>query len=615
MNANPEKRLQGGKDLNVPQKLPSGKRKTEPAIEKLNDDLQKKLERVGKQQRPPGFLDVNIDAKNFFKWLYDANPFYLISTCLILYAQTVIFNTGNLDLNTIVSAGIIAGYTLLLMTAAVLIIRLGKVWNDLRSITLIMTVLLFFLSVSLDRIVLDGLKVGLLWQGGGLLFALGISCTLYRELKIRLSRNFLIAFCAFLGLFFLYPSLPAYMVNKNVGSPVQAIQTIFLFPVISGILFLFLIPAARQGKAAVKENPTPWRWPLCPWIIFGIFWLAAAFRTYLLTISFYGGRGVGPYSKLETGFSMYMLIPLVLAACILLVEYGIANRKQWVQSAALAGPVLFFLMIIPVFHRPRPYYIFIEALLGKNGNPLVFSATAALLFYAYALVRRIKYTEISLAAVLVLMTIGESELGISRTFYIPEWVPVAVTVVSLLTVALLHRNALSNFLVMVGVVCILTLQFDHTFFTAYHGAVPVNLLLLGTMVIMNCYANEFTNFLRGLAAVALPVFCCITLCNYQNIPWYFSSSYVVYLMTLCAVQAGVFNDRKYLISAAANILILFIFGAHITLKILGKTQIKGLKPVFWGILIFIIAFIVSMFKGGVPQRIFEKCLLHHKVKN
>ena len=61
------------------------------------------------------------------------------------------------------------------MTAAVLILRLGKVWNDLRSITLIITVLLFFLSVSLDRIVLDGLKTGLLWQGGCLLFALAVS--------------------------------------------------------------------------------------------------------------------------------------------------------------------------------------------------------------------------------------------------------------------------------------------------------------------------------------------------------------------------------------------------------------------------------------------------------
>lgn len=312
---------------------------------------------------------------------------------------------------------------------------------------------------------------------------------------------------------------------------------------------------------------------------------------------------------------MYMLIPLVLSACILLVEYGIANRKQWVQTAALAGPVLFFLMLIPIFHRPRPYYIFLEAVLGKNGNPLIFGAAAALIFYVYALIRRIKYTEISLVAVLLLMTIGEAELGISRTFYIPEWVPVTVTVISLLTVALMHRNALSNFLVMVGIVSILTLQFDHTFFTAYNGAVPVNLMLLGTMVIMNCYANEFTNFLRGLAAVALPVFCAITLCNYQHIPWYFSTGYVAFLMVLCSVQTVVFNDRKYIISAGANIFMLFIFGGHIALQALGKLQVRGLRTVFWGILIFLIAFVVSMFKGGVPQRLCGRCFPHPKIEN
>ena len=615
MNANPAKRNQVKSERDLMEKSSSNKRKPDLALEELDKELQKKLDQVKGKRKNSGFLDTNIDAKSFLKWLYDANPFYLISTCLILYAQTVIFNTGNLDLNTAISAGIIAGFTLLLMTAAVLILRLGKVWNDLRSITLIITVLLFFLSVSLDRIVLDGLKTGLLWQGGCLLFALAVSYIIYRELKIHLSKNFLIASCAFLALFFLYPSLSAYLVNENVGNPAPAIQSIFLFPVISSILFLFLIPAARQGKDAVKANPTPWRWPLCPWIIFGIFWLAAGFRTYLLTISFYGGRGVGPYSKLETGFSMYMLIPLVLSACILLIEYGIANRKQWVQSAALAGPVLFFLMVIPIFHRPRPYYIFLEAVLGKNGNPLIFGAAAALIFYVYALIRRIKYTEISLAAVLLLMTIGEAELGIGRTFYIPEWVPAAVTVLSLLTVALLHRNALSNFLVLAGTVIILTLEFDNTFFVAFRGAIPVNMLLLGTMVIMNCYSNEFTRFLRGLIALAIPVFCAITLCNHQSVPWYFSTAYIAFLIVLCSIQARVFNDRKYIISAAANILILLIFGSHIALQALGKLQIKGLKTVFWGILIFIIAFVVSMFKGGVPQRVFGRCLLHHKIKH
>ena len=586
--------------------IPVRESKAKKEFAKLDASIQKKLLEAKKAQAKSNPSQINIDAKAFFKWLYNANPFYLLSTCLILYAQTIIFNTSNLDLNTAISVGVIAAFTLMLTGAAVSILRLGKVWNDLRSITLIITVLLFFLSVSLDRIVLDGLRIGLFWQGGCLLFSLAVAHSIYRELKIRLSQRFVTIFSAFLGLFFLYPSLPAYLVNKNIGNPVPAIQTVLLFPVLCSVLFLFLIPVARQGKTAVKENPTPWRWPLCPWIIFGIFWLCSGFRTYLMTISFYGGKGVGPYSKLETGFNIYMLIPLVFAACVLLIEYGIANKKQWVQNAALAGPFLFFLMAIPVLATPRPYYLFLESVLGKNGNPFVFAAIAAVIFYVYALFRRIKYMEISLAAVLLLISLGEIKLGMLNSVGIASWIPAVAASVVFALVAWMHRNAASSFISLSGIVLLLTLQFQNSWFTAYHGAIPVNLILIGTMLIMNYYRGTFAKFLNKSVAVVLPLLCGLTLCYYRQAPWYFSSAYILLLMMLAAVQIFTFNDRKYIISEAVNIVFLIIFGSHIGLQALGKLRVKGLRIVFWGMVFFIVAFIVSMFKGGVPQRVFRR---------
>jgi hypothetical protein len=587
-------------------KIPSCKKKHEEMETKIDKVIQQKLIQAGKNQNYPKVLAVNVDAKTFFKWLYNANPFYLISTFLILYAQTVIFNTSNLDLNTAISVGVIVVFTSLLACAAVLILRLGKVWNDLRSIALIITVLLFVLSVSLDRIVMDGLQSGLLWQGACLLFALSIAHIIYRELKIHLSKSFVIVFCALLGLFFLYPSLPAYLVNENISNPIPAIRTVLLFPVLSSILFLFLIPAARQGITAVKKNPTPWRWPLCPWVIFVILWLCAGFRTYLMTISFYGGKGVGPYSKLETGFNIYMLIPLVFSACVLLVEYGIANRKQWVQNLALVGPVLFFLMAIPLLATPRPYYLFLEAVLGENGNPFIFAATGAVVFYIYALFRRIKYTEISLAAVLLLISLGEIKLGMIHSIGIASWIPVAVTASVFALVALMHRNSTSNFISLSGIVLLLTLQFKNTWFTAYHGAIPINMMLIGAMVIMNSYRDIFAKFLNQIVAISLPLLCGLTLCYYQQVPWYFSGLYIISLMLLGIIQILIFNDRKYIISEAVNILFLIIFACHIGLQALSKLHIKGLKIVFWGMIFFITAFSVSMFKGGVPQRLFRR---------
>ena len=91
MNANPAKRNQGKSERDLMEKSSSNKRKPDLALEELDKELQKKLDQVKGKRKNSGFLDTNIDAKSFLKWLYDANPFYLISTCLILYAQTLIF--------------------------------------------------------------------------------------------------------------------------------------------------------------------------------------------------------------------------------------------------------------------------------------------------------------------------------------------------------------------------------------------------------------------------------------------------------------------------------------------------------------------------------------------
>ena len=561
------------------------------------------------------FWQRDVSPKTLIKWFYDANPFYLISTCLVLYAQTVIFNTSNLDLNTAISIAIIAGFTLLLTGTAVLLSRIAKVWSDLRSIVMIITMLLLVLSVSLDRKIIDGWQAGLLWQGGCLLLATGISWAVYRELKIRLDKSFLSIFCALLGLFYLYPAFPAFLVNESGGDPVPAIRAVMLFPVLFSIFSFFLIPAARQGKAAVKENPSPWRWPYCPWSIYVILWLGAAFRTYLLTISFYGGSGVGPYSKLETGFNFYMLIPMMLAACVLLVEYGIAQRKQWVQNVALAGPVLFFLMAIPVLDTPRPYYLFLESVLGKNGSPFIFSIGATVLFYGYAIIRRIKYTEISFAVVLLLASLAEARLGMLQTIGIPGWVLAAALIPVLGIIAGLRRNAISNILCYAGIMLVLLVHFHGTWFTAYHAVIPVTLTLVVVMTIMNIYRGITAKVLQWLTAMFLPLLCVLALYENQlDLSWYFTVAYILFLTGLAGIQAFIFKDRKFIASQGAILLTLLVFGCQSGLRALNAIHLRGFKTIMWALIFFMLAFTLSMFKGGVPQRLCRRYILH-KNKN
>ena len=557
------------------------------------------------------FWQQDISPKTLIKWFYDANPFYLISTCLVLYAQTVIFNTSNLDLNTAVSIGIIAGFTLLLMGTAVLLSRVAKVWSDLRSIVMIITMLLLVLSVSLDRKIIDGWQTGLLWQSGCLLLAVGISWTIYRELKIKLDKIFISIFCALLGLFYLYPAFPAFLVNESGGDPVPAIRAVMLFPVLFSIFSLFLIPAARQGKAAIKENPSPWNWPYCPWSIYVILWLGAAFRTYLLTISFYGGSGVGPYSKLETGFDFYMLIPMMLTACVLWVEYGIAQRKQWVQNVALAGPALFFLMSIPFLDTPRPYYLFLESVLGKNGSPFIFSIGATVLFYGYAIIRRIRYTEISFAIVLLLASLAEARLGMLQTIGIPSWVSVVVLIPVLSIIAGLRRNAISNILCFSGIMLVLLVYFHGTWFTAYNAVIPTTISLVAVMAIINIYRGATVEVLQWLTVIILPPLCVLALYDKSNaMPWYLTGAYILFLTGLAGIQAFVFKCRKFIASQGAILLVLLVFGCQSGLRAINAIHFRGFKTIMWALIFFMLAFTLSMLKGGVPQKLCRRYISH-----
>src|ERR1051325_4785645 len=79
-------------------------------------------------------LNRSFRFSDLLKFFYNANPFYLISACLILYAQTVVFDTGNIWMETAIPLGLIAAYTVLLTTTAIFIVRRGAVWDDARSL-------------------------------------------------------------------------------------------------------------------------------------------------------------------------------------------------------------------------------------------------------------------------------------------------------------------------------------------------------------------------------------------------------------------------------------------------------------------------------------------------
>ena len=92
----------------------------------------------------------SISFSSLIRLVYTHNPFYLIGTFLILFGlQQALGNEPNLAASGLLIS-LLALYTLLLAVIAVVIIRYGQVWDDARTILLLIVLLFFMLSAGLD---------------------------------------------------------------------------------------------------------------------------------------------------------------------------------------------------------------------------------------------------------------------------------------------------------------------------------------------------------------------------------------------------------------------------------------------------------------------------------
>jgi hypothetical protein len=168
----------------------------------------------------------------------------------------------------------------------VLIVRLGKVWEDARSIALLLIMLFLAVSISADDLFVNMESTA----GGGLLLLCGyifsavvLEAFLFGA-KIRIGAPYRVPFYLLLALFYVAPWWCSPELHPR--SAVALEWTIFLFPVAAAVLILGFFPAIRRGPQYVANNGTPWRWPLFPWTAVGVIVAAVAMRTFVLCMTF-----------------------------------------------------------------------------------------------------------------------------------------------------------------------------------------------------------------------------------------------------------------------------------------------------------------------------------------
>ena len=84
----------------------------------------------------------------------------------------------------------LAGYTLLLAITACLLVRFGNVWDDVRTVLLLVVLMFLATSVTFDDVLVNHPERGAVCCLGGLLFAVVVSEGLLRGTRLQLPAGF-----------------------------------------------------------------------------------------------------------------------------------------------------------------------------------------------------------------------------------------------------------------------------------------------------------------------------------------------------------------------------------------------------------------------------------------
>lgn len=318
-----------------------------------------------------------VHLRSVGRFLYSENPFYLISCFLVLYGLQSHADSGtDIAARSARLATWIAGYTLLMAALAVTVTRVCRVWQDARTIFLVVVIGFVSLSWSIDEWYVISDVRATLTMLASIFFAVIVSETVIRACHMRFSRWYRIPYYGLLVVYFALPCWLGYLVGANNRSITP--WSGLIFSVAISCATLLLIPAVRQGPLLTRHNGTPWKWPLYPLSAFVILWVMAGMRAHAVWTAF----GVsGP----DVRFEPLLLLPLSFSLLVLLAESNLGRRRPLGLPLAMGLAPGLCLLGIPL--AGQSHLPFSDDLIYWTGSTLTLTLFSIALFYAYLRIR------------------------------------------------------------------------------------------------------------------------------------------------------------------------------------------------------------------------------------
>jgi hypothetical protein len=537
-------------------------------------------------------------ARGLVRVLYTSNPFYVLSADLVFAGLRMSFGSGGPAAETWALAGSLSAYTLLLAAAACVLIRLGRLWDDLRTLLLLIVMMFFAIAVSGDDTVAAAPRRGVVGCLVGPAFAVSVTEVVLSTIRLRLPGWYRAAYYAILCLVFAYPIVLVPLLGDPDNPALQ--WALFGFSPMAGLTVALLVPAARAGRAGVAKNGSPWRWPLYPWSLFVVMVGSLCVRSWSLCVSFHyveGSRSI---------FGPYFLVPIGLAVALVWLEVGIAARRRTITTAASAVPLLLVCLAMAGDRKDWVYQDFLGRFIQTlGGSPAYLAAIAAVTFLLYAAIRRVPAAlELMAVALGGLAVIGPRTIDVSG-LVAPRWAPMAAAGVVLAARAWWRRDS-SRALLSAACLVIAVARGGVEFgVAATIWPVALHLTVAALMAVGLMFDDGPARMARGAAAVALGVMGLYGAAGAPKAGDAIPAGLIAWYPLLIAAWAGGFGvlmrDRFYCGSASVS-LAAWLLQSGIGLYDQFRKVVVGLDQIAWGMLFFVLAMAISLRKAGLWPR-------------
>jgi len=491
---------------------------------------------------------------SILKYLYTHNPFYAMSAVLMLYSIRAAYEKLNGGAtNCWWMTGVLAGYTLVLAAIGVWIVRRGKVWEDARSVLLLLLLLFLAVSISADDLFVkaETSRTATTLLLCGFLFSAIVSEAVLWGAGVRLGLRYRIPYHLMLALFYVAPWFYSPGLHPQLEDSLDWL--LLLFPVVAAVLFLSLLPAVRGGPRYVVANGTPWPWPWFPGTAFAVIAAAVGLRSYALTMTFGlngpiwkklpGGRAI----VFDTIWGAYFLVPLVLAILVLLLEVGlVTGNRRIVQRVMRAAP--FMLLLSFPWGDGTVFRGFLQTVVGTAGSPLWLTTWILIAFYGWAWIRSVPHAGRSvLAAGAMLSVVGRPTIDFD-TIVAPQPWPLLIIGAALLARGVWVRSSRTCTAASVVAAFGLWYLLPLTPLAAFRLTICFNVLWCTLLVLGLAFQDPFARTLRVVGAAMFPVATLFAIAGTQaaDIPILWRSSHVVLLAISCLLIARVWRNLWFL---------------------------------------------------------------------